>query len=175
MTPYTVHQLPEITDMPTIGLYMDQLLELLDHYLGSLKRSSQDVIFTKTMVNNYVKAGVITPPVKKKYARESMIELMMVYYFKQIFSINDTAALVTLIMNAHQDNRIAAYETFKNRVTALTTKPPSTSDDKSSKSRINGSESHTANVDTVLHYALSAVIEKQRAEYYMDTLNTVEI
>lgn len=167
MTPYSAQQLPEITDMPSIGLYMDQLLELLDHYLGSLKRSDRDVVFTKTMVNNYVKAGVITPPIKKKYARESMIELMMVYYFKQIFSINDTAVLVALIMKAHQGNRIAAYETFKNRVAALTVQPASLPTDTSYTAL---KDSTPLDADTVLHYALSSVIQKQMAEFYMDAL-----
>jgi elongation factor P--beta-lysine ligase len=96
-----------------------------------------------------------------------MIELMMVYYFKQIFSINDTAVLVALIMKAHQGNRIAAYETFKNRVAALTIQPASLPTDTSYTAL---KDSTPLDADTVLHYALSSVIQKQMAEFYMDAL-----
>jgi hypothetical protein len=150
------------------------------------------------MVNNYVKAGVITPPIKKKYARESMIELIMVYYFKQVFSINDTASLVGIVMNAHHGNRLAAYETFKNHVIRLTadsssplaevishdSAPVTESFSQSDLERdaLSAKASDTAKnigieeieIDRILHHALTATLQKQSAEHCMDAVLTAK-
>ena len=39
-------------DIPEIQLYMDQVLEFFETRLGANKRTDQDTIFTKTMINN---------------------------------------------------------------------------------------------------------------------------
>jgi len=105
----TTH-LPESKELPPITLYMDQLLELLDQYLLPLKRQDETPVFTKTMINNYVKSGVVTPPIKKKYTHDSVIELMMIYYFKQVLSISDTH---DIIKNMHLTNLSEGYDHFK--------------------------------------------------------------
>lgn len=49
------------TDVPQLDLYMDQILSLFEQCLGGSKRDPSDKLLTKTMVNNYVKEGLITP------------------------------------------------------------------------------------------------------------------
>ena len=41
------------------------------------------------MINNYAKNKLIPPPDKKKYDKEHMYLLIVIYYFKNILSIND--------------------------------------------------------------------------------------
>ena len=52
--------------IPSIDLYMDQVTTYLDSLLSSNLRSQEDKVFTKTMINNYTKDGLLPPPVKKK-------------------------------------------------------------------------------------------------------------
>ncbi|MBF4693307.1 DUF1836 domain-containing protein [Fusibacter ferrireducens] len=81
-------------DIPEIQLYMDQVLDFFETKLGANKRTDQEPIFTKTMINNYVKANVVPSPVKKKYAKEAIMDLIMVYAFKQVLSLQDTKSLI---------------------------------------------------------------------------------
>ena len=41
------------------------------------------------MINNYAKAGLLIPPQNKKYSKENMILLIMIYRLKQLIPIND--------------------------------------------------------------------------------------
>ena len=46
------------------------------------------------MVNNYVKNKVMIPPVKKKYGRDHILLLMVIYYMKSFLSIDDIRSIV---------------------------------------------------------------------------------
>ena len=84
--------LPE--DIPDIGLYMDQVTTLMDTKLAESKRYPEDKIMTKTMVNNYTKNHLLPPSEKKKYSREHVLLLIMIYYLKNILSISDIQNLL---------------------------------------------------------------------------------
>ena len=60
------------SDVPQLDLYMDQVLTLFDRTLSESKRAPGDKLLTKTMVNNYVKEGLMTPVRGKKYTRQQM-------------------------------------------------------------------------------------------------------
>lgn len=85
---------PSRDQIPTINLYMDQLLEYLDQFLASEKRSSDEIALTKTMINNYVKSKLVVPPDRKKYNQESIIDLLIIHHYKRAFSIQDTGNLL---------------------------------------------------------------------------------
>lgn len=76
-------------EIPKIPLYMDQLLNLFDDYFGDFRRDDSEKIMTKTMINNYVKSKVISPPEKKKYSKEHLMLLTLIYKLKNILPIND--------------------------------------------------------------------------------------
>lgn len=99
-------------DIPDIQLYMDQVLEFFESQIGANKRTAKEPIFTKTMINNYVKADVISPPIKKKYSKEALMDLAMVYAFKQVLSIQDTQALIKALhtLEASPYGRFKAIE-----------------------------------------------------------------
>ncbi len=77
------------SDIPNIDLYMDQLISFFEEYLGSYKRDPKEKILTKTMVNNYVKNGVMEKPHKRKYNRNQLESLFIVYHLKQVLSLQD--------------------------------------------------------------------------------------
>ncbi len=74
---------------PNIDLYMDQVTTFMDTQLSSTKRSKDDKILTKTMINNYTKNNLLPPPAKKKYSNDHVLTLIFIYYFKNILSISD--------------------------------------------------------------------------------------
>lgn len=45
------------------------------------------------MINNYTKAKIFPPPVKKKYSRTHLMLLIMIYHLKAILSIKDIGVL----------------------------------------------------------------------------------
>lgn len=89
----------KLSDIPDMNLYMEQVTTLIDDKLSHLKRSEEDKILTKTMINNYTKSGILMPPVNKKYNKQHIILLVLIYYLKQILSINDIHTLLAPILN----------------------------------------------------------------------------
>ena len=61
----------------------------MDAHLEACKRTDEDKILTKTMINNYTKNNLLPPPDKKKYSKEHMYLLIFLYYFKNVLSISD--------------------------------------------------------------------------------------
>lgn len=76
-------------EIPDIDLYMDQVTTFMDAHLEACKRTDEDKILTKTMINNYTKNNLLPPPDKKKYSKEHMYLLIFLYYFKNVLSISD--------------------------------------------------------------------------------------
>ncbi|SHE93682.1 DUF1836 domain-containing protein [Clostridium fallax] len=90
----------EISDIPNMNLYMEQLTDFIDNSLKDLKRNDSDKILTKTMINSYTKDGLLMPPEnKKKYTKQHIILLILIYHLKQVLSINDIKSLMKPILN----------------------------------------------------------------------------
>ena len=68
-------------EMPEVELYMDQVVSLLNKELAVYKEKEQNV-FTKSMVSNYVKHKVLPKPENKKYNKEHMVILNMIFQLK---------------------------------------------------------------------------------------------
>ncbi|MDD8048162.1 MAG: DUF1836 domain-containing protein [Thomasclavelia sp.] len=83
------HYQMKVEDIPSLDLYMDQILTLFDEKLKDTKRYDDDKILTKTMINNYSKAGVISSVKGKKYTKEQIIQMMIVYALKNQLSISE--------------------------------------------------------------------------------------
>lgn len=91
-------------DIPEIALYMDQVTTFMDMKLSVFKRYDDNKILTKTMINNYVKSGLIPPPENKKYGREQIMLLSVVYHLKQIISLSDMSKLLEPVINSSLKN-----------------------------------------------------------------------
>ncbi|MFI3174291.1 MAG: DUF1836 domain-containing protein [Bacillota bacterium] len=94
----------EESEIPNIDLYMDQVTTFMDQVLQSYKRNDHDKILTKTMINNYTKAKILPPPVKKKYTKTHIMLLIIIYHLKSILSIRDIETLLSPILPTAQDS-----------------------------------------------------------------------
>ncbi len=83
-----------IETIPNIDLYMDQVTTFIESALSGCKRNKNDKILTKTMINNYAKAKIFPPPLKKKYTKNHIMLLIMIYHLKSILSISDISRLL---------------------------------------------------------------------------------
>ena len=87
--------------IPDLDLYMDQVTGFMDEHLKKVKRHPDDKALTKTMINNYTKARILPPPVKKKYSKEHLFMLLFVYYYKGILSLDDLNTVLTPLHEKH--------------------------------------------------------------------------
>jgi len=101
-----------LNDIPEIDLYMDQITTFMEDKLKNYKRYPNDKILTKTMINNYTKAKLISPPNKKKYSKQHMILLILIYHFKSVLSINDISTLFNYFKNNENNSIEEIYNIF---------------------------------------------------------------
>lgn len=99
------------SDIPSIDLYLDQILTLVADKTGSASSGT----LTKTMINNYSKDGLIKPIKGKKYSKEHIIQMMIIYYLKGVLSIGDIKRIFDGVYSDDSfsgDELIAAYDRF---------------------------------------------------------------
>ncbi|MFL0248566.1 DUF1836 domain-containing protein [Candidatus Clostridium stratigraminis] len=88
----------KLSDIPCIDLYMDQVTTFFDDKLNPLKRDADEKILTKTMINNYAKAKLLMPIKGKKYSKDQILLLSLIYNLKQILSLNDLNLILSPII-----------------------------------------------------------------------------
>lgn len=80
--------------LPSLELYMDQVTGFMDEHLSSMRRHKEDKALTKTMINNYAKNKILPPPVGKRYNKNHMLILLLIYYYKSMLSLSDIRTVV---------------------------------------------------------------------------------
>ncbi len=81
-------------EIPRIDLYMDQLVGFLEETLAPLYQPDEKII-TRSMVNNYVKQGVLAAAAAgKKYSRDHVAYLVVICTLKQTFSLSEIDLLI---------------------------------------------------------------------------------
>lgn len=82
-------RLPRWEQIPTLGLYMDQVVTVINQSLSPLLGFDEEATITPSMINNYVKLGIVKKPDKKKYSREHIASLIVITVLKQSAAIGD--------------------------------------------------------------------------------------
>ena len=99
-------------EIPSIDLYLEQILQLVTdkENQGS---TTVDRALTKNMINNYSKDGLITPVKGKKYTKEQIVQMLVVYSLKNTLSIEEIGRVMQSIYAAEDyagQGLIAAYD-----------------------------------------------------------------
>lgn len=100
--------LPNWEQLSSIPLYMDQVILFMSEAFSLFENNDKTPVLTSSMINNYVKNGLVEHPIHKKYNREHLAKLVMVGMLKQVLAIQDIAVL----FSEGNDSK-AFYEAFK--------------------------------------------------------------
>lgn len=105
----TMSPLIRSDEYPDIDLYMDQVITFMEKkYPGR--------VLTKTMINNYTKDRILTPPVKKKYSREHLMLLTLLQVLKGTQSLPEIKKILFPISqelgNGNQEPLYTLYDSF---------------------------------------------------------------
>ncbi|MBO4831731.1 MAG: DUF1836 domain-containing protein [Oscillospiraceae bacterium] len=105
------YRLPLWSDIPDIGLYMEQVIILLKQYLDYLPPELKEAQFiTAATINNYVRKKVMPEPVKKKYYRTHIAYLIMICSLKQCLSIPTLQKMIPMGLTEKQlEETYSAY------------------------------------------------------------------
>lgn len=81
-------RLPRFEELPDLPLYREQVIAYIERALAPLGAVNEGPWLTPSMINNYVKLGLVPAPVKKLYRREQIARLMVICIFKQFLPIS---------------------------------------------------------------------------------------
>ncbi|MBQ6820178.1 MAG: DUF1836 domain-containing protein [Clostridium sp.] len=93
----------DLNEMPELDLYMDQVTQLFDNKFNSSKRNEEDKALTKTMVNNYAKGKLLMTIKNKKYTKDHLILMSLIYNLKGSLSIADIKSSLNKIVKSFED------------------------------------------------------------------------
>ena len=80
----------KVEDIPSIKQYADQVTELLNSKLHNRRKGDHtSIAISKAMINNYTKSGLLNPTDKKKYDKNHIILLSLIFHLKQVLSLDD--------------------------------------------------------------------------------------
>lgn len=102
---------PGWSALPEIELYMDQVLTLVSKHFGIFNGAES---VTASMINNYVKAGVVPAPQKKRYGKEHLSRIFIICVLKRVLSISQIGTLLTLLSRDMDSEQI--YSLFREKL-----------------------------------------------------------
>ncbi|MDU2491017.1 MAG: DUF1836 domain-containing protein [Clostridium celatum] len=88
--------IPRFNELPRVPLYKDQVITYLDNLVKEIDSESDEKILTPTMLNNYVKQKVVSPPKDKKYNEKHLAYLIVVCLLKQVFTLQEICELINI-------------------------------------------------------------------------------
>lgn len=94
-----------LNDFPELDLYMDQVMQLFETRLSYTKRNSSDKVLTKTMINNYAKDNLLIKIKNKKYTKNHLILMGLIYNLKGSLSLTDIKKLLSPIITDFDEEK----------------------------------------------------------------------
>ena len=103
-----------LDEIPEIDLYMDQVTQLFDSKFNETKRNEDDKALTKTMVNNYAKGKLLMSVKNKKYSKEHLLIMSLIYNLKGALSISDIkSSLNKIVISLENEEDYPIRELYK--------------------------------------------------------------
>ena len=115
----TDYHLPEWNAIPDLGLYMDQVIVLLEQYLSFIPAptGTKERFVTSSTINNYVRLKIMPAPVKRKYHRVHIAYLIMILTMKQSLSISDVQKVIP--PDSSEEEVRAVYQDYSEKFRRL--------------------------------------------------------
>jgi len=89
----------KVEEIPSIKQYAEQVTELLNSKLHHRRKGDEtSIAISKSMINNYTKNGLINPTDKKKYDKNHIILLSLIFHLKQVLSLDDIKTIFNPIL-----------------------------------------------------------------------------
>ncbi|HDR7733103.1 TPA: DUF1836 domain-containing protein [Bacillus thuringiensis] len=108
----------KLEDIPNVDLYVDQVVQLFENTYADTTRTDDEKVLTKTMINNYAKGKLFIPIKNKKYSKEHMILISLIYQLKGTLSINDIkSSLENINDSLLNDDSFELNAVYKNYLT----------------------------------------------------------
>lgn len=98
--------LSSYNEIPNFGVYSDQVQTIVQMNLNLV--SEKNEALTGSMINNYVKNGMIEKPKDKKYFRDQLAKLIVITYLKEVFSLDEIKKIISTF-----DSTEELYNNFK--------------------------------------------------------------
>lgn len=97
---------PLYAELPSLNLYMDQVIDEVNQFLVPLTGTK----ITKSMINSYVKQGLVERPEKKRYSKQHLAEILVVSLMKPILSLDTIKKAIKIAVKMDPVN--IAYDQF---------------------------------------------------------------
>ncbi len=94
-------------ELPNFEIYNDQLLSIV---FDQVKPFLSEKDISSSMINNYVKQGLMPKPIKKKYSREHIALLTAISFVKQVFTIEEAGKGVRSFLEGREFSK--SYDSF---------------------------------------------------------------
>lgn len=98
--------LPRYSEIPNVGLYLEQVAKYVNGYLEPLGCME----LTTSMISNYVKKGIVSNPIKKQYYAEQIAYLFFIAVAKNVLSIENTHIILKMQKEVYDSE--TAYDYF---------------------------------------------------------------
>ena len=103
--------LPEWNEIPTIGLYLDQVTKYINSYL----EGRPGMAITGAMVSNYVKLKILDRAVNKAYSRDHIAKIFFIAISKSVLSMDQIRVCMSLQNDLFPIEEV--YEEFRSTLT----------------------------------------------------------
>lgn len=109
------YHLPQWESIPDFGLYMDQVIVLLEQYLSFIPpvSESKERVVTASAINNYVRLKLMPAPVKRKYYRIHICYLIIILTLKQSIGISQVQKIIPLALADEQDGTESIRQVYE--------------------------------------------------------------
>ena len=148
---------PNWNEIPEIGLYMDQVISLMEHYLQHIVFEDGFKLLTPSMINNYVKLNIIPAPEKKKYYRTHIAYLIIICSLKQVIPISRIKEFIEVKLQSNSIEEIygSYINLFKNVIISQT----------KNAMQFNKNQSNAELLDTAIFSAIVASTNRYITEF----------
>ncbi len=99
-------RLPRYDEIPTVGLYLEQVTKYITKYLQPLQENA----ITGSMISNYVKKGLVDNPVKKQYGRDQIAYLFFIAVAKNVLTLDELMLFISRQKQTYAPKK--AYDYF---------------------------------------------------------------